>query len=316
MRLTPSRYRYIAIAACIGMFLVLIAGSLVTNTDSGRGCGTDFPLCHGKFIPAYTLESLIEYSHRLISGLVGLLVLAVFISTLVLYRRKPEAVIYASLAGFFTLLQAVLGAIAVVWEQSAAVLAMHFGFSILAFVSTLLLVFWVNRVRRGTIDDKPLSAVPRSVFRLVLGVLIYTYIVVYLGAFVRHTDSSGGCQGWPLCNGEFIPTMEGATGIVFIHRLGALVLLIAVIWLWRHVSRVCATNPELRRTASLALALICLQIVSGAVLTATLSNDDLLVFTSILHNIIVSFLFGIMADLMVRAWKWQEGRFNRPLKRS
>jgi len=314
MRLTPSRYRYIAIAACIGMFLVLVAGSLVTNTGSGRGCGTDFPLCHGKFIPAYTLESLIEYSHRLISGLVGLLVLAVFVSTLILYRRKAEAVIYASLAGFFTLLQAVLGAIAVVWEQSAAVLAMHFGFSILAFVSTFLLVLWVNRVRRGTIEDKPLAAVPGSVFRVVLSVLIYSYVVVYLGAFVRHTDSAGGCQGWPLCNGEFIPAMEGATRIVFIHRLGALVLLFALIWLWRHISRVCAKNPELRRTASWAFVLICLQVVSGAVLTATLANDDLLVFTSILHNIIVSFLFGILADLMIRAWKWQDKRINLPLR--
>lgn len=308
MRLTPNRYRAIAIAACIGMFLVLIAGSLVTNTDSGRGCGTDFPLCNGKFIPAYTLESLIEYSHRLISGLVGILVLAVFIATLMLYRRRTEAVIYASLAGFFTLLQAVLGAIAVVWEQSAAVLAMHFGFSILAFVSTLLLVFWTGRVRRGTIEDRPLAAVPRLVFRFVLTVLVYSYVVVYLGAFVRHTDSSGGCQGWPLCNGEFIPSMEGATRIVFIHRLGALVLLILVVWLWRYVSQVCSRNPELRRSATWAFVLICAQVVSGAVLTVTLTNADLLVFTSILHNIIVSFLFGILADLMIRTWKWREGR--------
>ncbi|MBW7455617.1 COX15/CtaA family protein [Paenibacillus sepulcri] len=306
--MTPNRYRAIAIAACIGMFLVLIAGSLVTNTDSGRGCGTDFPLCNGKFIPAYTLESLIEYSHRLISGLVGMLVLAVFIATLMLYRRRTEAVIYASLAGFFTLLQAVLGAIAVVWEQSAAVLAMHFGFSILAFVSTLLLVFWTGRVRRGTIEDRPLAAVPRLVFRFVLTVLVYSYVVVYLGAFVRHTDSSGGCQGWPLCNGEFIPAMEGATRIVFIHRLGALVLLILIVWLWRYVSQVCSRNPELRRSATWAFVLICAQVVSGAVLTVTLTNADLLVFTSILHNIIVSFLFGILADLMIRAWKWREGR--------
>ena len=110
----------------------LLAGALVTNTDSGRGCGDDFPLCNGKFIPAYTVESLIEYSHRLISGLVGLLVLATFIVTLVFYRRYREAVVHAACAGFFTVLQAVLGAIAVVWPQSSAVLALHFGIWILA----------------------------------------------------------------------------------------------------------------------------------------------------------------------------------------
>ncbi|UUZ84020.1 COX15/CtaA family protein [Paenibacillus sp. P26] len=51
--------------------------------------------------------------------------------------------------------------------------------------------------------------------------LVYTYVVVYLGAFVRHTESLGGCIGWPLCNGEVIPDLHGATAIVFTHRVAA-----------------------------------------------------------------------------------------------
>ena len=54
--------KWLTLLTCIGMFLVLIAGVIVTKTDSGRGCGDDFPLCNGKFVPAYTLESIIEYS--------------------------------------------------------------------------------------------------------------------------------------------------------------------------------------------------------------------------------------------------------------
>ncbi|WP_258881379.1 heme A synthase [Paenibacillus sp. sptzw28] len=306
--LISNRYRALAMATCIGMFLVLVAGSLVTNTDSGRGCGDDWPLCHGKFIPAHTLESLIEYSHRLITGFVGLLVLAVFIATLMFYRRYTEAVVYVSAAGFFTLLQAVLGAIAVVWPQSAAVLALHFGFSILAFVSTLLLLMWANRMRRGHGIDKPAAAVPRSVFRLVLASLIYSYVVVYIGAFVRHTDSAGGCLGWPLCNGKFIPVWEGATRIVFTHRVAAMILLLFIGWVWLYVRRVCTDNLELKKSANIAFILICAQVLSGALLTVTITDEDWFVFTSILHNVIISILFGILTDLMIRAWKWREGR--------
>nr|WP_164523104.1 COX15/CtaA family protein [Paenibacillus baekrokdamisoli] len=304
-----SRYRTLALATCIGMLLVLLAGALVTNTNSGRGCGDDFPLCNGKFIPAYTVESLIEYSHRLISGLVGLLVLATFIMTIVSYRRYREAIIYAASAGFFTVLQAVLGAIAVVWPQSSAVLALHFGISILAFTSTLLLLLWADRMRRsGGKEDRLSRPIPRSVVVLLLIALVYTYIVIYIGAFIRHTHSSGGCMGWPLCNGQLVPSLEGATLYVFIHRVAAAVLLFFIAGIWLHIKRYCSNVPELRKSANLAFILICCQVLSGAVLTATLNNSDWLVFTSILHNMIVSAFFAVLADMLIRSWKRREGR--------
>ena len=67
--------------------------------------------------------------------------------------------------------------------------------------------------------------------KLVWFITIYTYIVVYIGAFVRHTDSSGGCVGWPLCNGEFIPELTGATGIAFIHRVAAMLVFLLIVWI-------------------------------------------------------------------------------------
>ncbi|SDX68558.1 cytochrome c oxidase assembly protein subunit 15 [Paenibacillus sp. CF384] len=306
--MNSNRYRALAIVTCIGMFLVLIAGALVTNTDSGRGCGTDWPLCNGKFIPAYTLESLIEYSHRLISGGIGLLVLATFIATLKWYRNYKEPIIYASGSGFFTLLQALLGAAAVVWPTTPAVLALHFGFSIMAFMFTLLLLLWTGRMKRGELTDKPAAPVPQSVFYLSLAILIYSYAVIYLGAFIRHTDSAGGCIGWPLCNGDLIPDMQGATSYVFIHRVAAAVLFILITWLMMHVKRVASGNQALRSSIFIVFVLVISQVLSGALLTKTIGNEDWFVFTSILHNIIISILFGILCDFMIRAWKWREGR--------
>ncbi|MBW7474412.1 heme A synthase [Paenibacillus oenotherae] len=306
--MVSNRYRTLAAATCIGMLIVLLAGALVTNTDSGRGCGDDWPLCHGKFIPAYTVESLIEYSHRLVSGVVGLLVLGTFIMTLASHRASREAVWYASSAGFFTVLQALLGAAAVKWPQSPSVMALHFGFSIMAFTSTLLLLLWANRMRRGSGVSRPAVSVPRSVLPFTLSILIYSYFVIYLGAFIRHTESAGGCLGWPLCNGQVIPEWEGATRIVFVHRVAALIIFIVIGWLALHVNRVCKTHRGLRVSATLAFVLVSAQVLSGALLTATVENEDWFIFTSMLHNIIISGLFGVLADLTIRSWKWREGR--------
>ena len=48
---------------------------LVTKTDSGMGCGRSWPLCEGQLIPdEISSELVIELSHRVVSGTVGILV--------------------------------------------------------------------------------------------------------------------------------------------------------------------------------------------------------------------------------------------------
>jgi len=308
------RYRRLALAVCIGMLLVLLAGSLVTNTGSGRGCGDDWPLCNGKFIPAYTLESLIEYSHRLVTGFVGLLVAAVFFATLLRYRSHREAVFYASGIAFFTIVQALMGAAAVMWPQSSAVMALHFGFSLLAFAFTLMLVIWAYRNRSdaaAALTDRMTSrqiALPRTLYSWVWFAWAFCYIVVYLGAYVRHTDSAGGCFGWPLCNGELIPSLDGITGPVFAHRVAAALFLIVMIMLALLTRGAAGPGSGIARSAVWALGLTAAQIVSGALLVAALGNEDSYIFFIMLHSLIVCGLFGVLADMSFRSWNLRDRR--------
>jgi heme a synthase len=297
--LMQKSYKWVSLATTIGMGLVLLMGALVTKTESGRGCGADWPLCNGKFIPAYTIESMIEYSHRAVSGLVGLLVLAAAIYTFKLLRHRGEAMLFAFSALFFTVLQAILGAMAVVWPTSDAVLALHFGFSLLAFSTTLLLAigvwkeeFWVAKASlAGTLSRKF-----RNTVWLVTG---YSYVVVYVGAFVRHTKSSGGCLGWPLCNGQVIPELSGATGIAFIHRVAAAILFLAIAYIAFRADRTYAHLPVIRRSARWALILAGLQVISGALVVSSLGTDWYL-FAALLHVILIACLFGILCNLSVR----------------
>ncbi len=299
MRLT---LKWLTLVTCLGMFLVLIAGVLVTKTESGRGCGDDWPLCNGKFIPAYTLESIIEYSHRAITGVVGILVVMTFIAVYRKFGRRSESFYYASGALLFTIIQAILGAMAVVWETSSAVMALHFGFSLLAFTFTLLIVLKVWHDKDAAIPNKTIYVQP-FYRKLVWLVTIYTYVVVYIGAYVRHTDSSGGCTGWPLCNGEIIPELAGSTGIAFIHRVAAMLVLLLIVWIAVLGSRYSKQSPEISRMSILALVLTGMQVLSGAWVTLVIHSESMYVFAGIVHTMIIAALFAVLSYLCIRAWQ-------------
>ena len=55
--------------------IVILWGAWVRISHSGNGCGDHWPLCGGEFIPTEaTAKTWIEYSHRMMSGLYGLIV--------------------------------------------------------------------------------------------------------------------------------------------------------------------------------------------------------------------------------------------------
>jgi cytochrome c oxidase assembly protein subunit 15 len=283
------------------MFFVLLAGTIVTKTNSGRGCGDDWPLCNGRFIPAYTLESMIEWSHRFISGIVGILVVAAFVLVWMQMRARKDAIFHATMALVFTIIQAILGAMAVVWPQSDAVLAIHFGISLIAFASTLLLVVAVRRKN----DQLPVVTGVYSAGYRALNYfsVIFCYIVVYLGAYVRHTESFGGCPDWPLCNGQIIPELTGATGIAFIHRLAALAMLILIVWLSVWTMRITSMPGYMRTAAKIAIISIILQVLSGGLVTFALGDEDIFIFTALIHNMIIGALFSVQCYMAIEVWR-------------
>ncbi|WCF05903.1 COX15/CtaA family protein [Paenibacillus thiaminolyticus] len=298
------RYRLLAWSSFVGMFLVLLAGALVTKTGSGRGCGDDWPLCNGKFVPAYTLESLIEYSHRFVTGIVGIIVVVTFWYTWHYLRHHREAVAYAGGTLLFTIVQALMGAAAVKWPQQPAVMALHFGISLLAVASSMLLVAWCYRVDKKTEPASP-RHLPKWIYIVAWGIWIYCYGVVYLGAYIRHTGTEGACMGWPLCNGELIPYLYGASGIVFAHRAAAAILLLLLAGLHILVRRAAlkSRRSDWRAGTVAALALTMAQIVSGGLLTLTIADENAYLLASLLHNVLVTLLFGVLTDIAIRSWK-------------
>lgn len=100
--------------------LVIVWGAYVRASGSGAGCGSHWPLCNGSVLPrAPRLETIIEFSHRVTSGLALLLVVGLVIFA---FRRfgRGHIVRYAALASlFFILSEALIGAGLVLLEYVA-----------------------------------------------------------------------------------------------------------------------------------------------------------------------------------------------------
>jgi cytochrome c oxidase assembly protein subunit 15 len=276
--------RWLAAATCAGMLLVLIMGAAVTNTGSAEGCGRSWPLCNGQFVPEFTVSTAIEYSHRAVTGVESVLVVALTVAMVAQRRRSKEAVVLAGMMLGTLLLQAGLGAGAVLWPQSTLMLATHFGVSLIAFASTFLsaaLVFERTRLVRPRARVGPAGF---RTFSMVVG--IYVLGVVYLGAYVRHAGVSVACADWPLCNGQVVPPLDGPTGVVFAHRVAAAgaVVLLGMLALR---ARRAAVAPA---AAAAAFGLSILQSVSGALVVWTYLG----LFSTLLHAALVGLLFAAL----------------------
>ncbi len=100
--------------------LVILWGAVVRATGSGAGCGSHWPLCNGEILPrAASVELLIEFSHRLTSGvaLIATVVLVVWA-----YRRYAKGHVVrraAAWAMFFMITEALVGAGLVLLEYVA-----------------------------------------------------------------------------------------------------------------------------------------------------------------------------------------------------
>ena len=287
--------KWLAVATTIGMILVLLGGALVTKTESGMGCGRSWPLCNGEFVPTdITPELIIELAHRLVSGSVGFMVLILSIWTWRAIGHIRETKFLSFLSFFFLVLQGLIGAAAVIWEQSDFVLALHFGISLISFAAVFLLTLLIFEIDKKFEADK-LIIDKRMSFHII-SISIYSYLVIYTGALVRHTKSSLVCRDWPLCNNDSpaLPSNlyewvqmghRAAAGVIFIWIAYVAYLAIkkyrhqkVIYWGWMS-----------------AFTLVSLQVLSGALVIFTQLN----LYIALMHALFITCLFGVLSYFLL-----------------
>lgn len=308
--MNDRRLKVFSIVTALSVLLVVLMGALVTNTGSRYGCGTDFPLCRGAVIPdGGDHKTWIEYSHRFVSGIAGILVVVQAIWIWIRMKKVPESRFLAIASVFFIVLQAALGAGAVVWGQSSVVLAMHFGISLLSFSSLLLIAFIVFEETHPGAERIHPDIRPGMRWNIIL-MSIYSYLLIYSGAFVRHTESSLGCTDFPLCNGSVFPeTLISKAGIQYIHRVLALVLLIWLIATLVVCQKRYSQTPSLAKVMLFALIFTVLQAISGIFVVL---SEMALIFL-LLHALFVTCFFGLLMILLMLSLR--KGPSERPASR-
>ena len=133
---------------------------------------------------------MIEYSHRAVSGMAGLAALASLIAFWKYKRDRRDLMAYVIGTSIFVVVQAIMGPSR--WLNLSrlrswrCILA-----SLIAFASSVMLALGMRRIEqaKGPADLERLPRVGKGFRNLVWGTTLYSYIVVYIGAFVSHTDS-------------------------------------------------------------------------------------------------------------------------------
>jgi len=251
------------LGATIGLVVI---GVIVRATDSGMGC-PDWPLCYGQLIPPTTdsgdviaYKAWLEWIHRAIAAMIGLIVLAVVALALrnLKDRRSLQGASIALLA--LVLFQAWLGRQTVLESNSGASVTAHLA-SAMAFVG---LQVWVL-ARSGYAET--LGGIRRASGSVVAPIVAAgaIYALLLFGSNVTGTDTGLLYPDWPLMGGTLFPPITELSTPMILHRYAtAIVALILISALWI-VRREKGSPARVRQLLTYAAAVFAVQCVIGAV---------------------------------------------------
>lgn len=143
------------------LLLVILFGAWVRITHSGAGCGSHWPTCHGQIVPLDpSIETIIEYSHRLTSGLLGIFGLVLLAWAARRFGRH-RVTVASIVTMIFIVIEAAVGAGLVLKELVASddsvpraiVISLHLVNTLLLTGSAALAAWWSS-------DARPMS--PRA----------------------------------------------------------------------------------------------------------------------------------------------------------
>lgn len=256
-----SRYANFCVAAVIPL---IFWGSLVTTFGAGLAV-PDWPLSFGTFNPPgwwQQWDVRLEHGHRLLGWLVGIFVTALMIWTWLVEPRRW--VRWFGVTVFLSVvLQGVLGGRRVT-EVSTVLAIAHGCFAQVVFCLFIVLALvlsprWSTALR--PVRASNLSAVKKA--STVLVALVFCQLVI--GAIMRHYGAGMAIPTFPDAFGKLIPHIDTfGIAINFAHRVGAVVVTVAILWHLAVVLRDARREPRLVVPASVLVGLVVFQIALAA----------------------------------------------------
>ncbi len=294
--------------------LLVLAGSLVTSTDSGLSV-PDWPTTYGwnmfTFPPSKWVGGIFyEHGHRLIASTVGMLTIV-----LAAWLWRAESRRWMRWLGVTALgavvAQGLLGGLTVLFFLPAAVSTAHAGLAeIFLCLAVSIALFtspsWIAGYGRAPgeppgIDDSILRRAATATTALI-------FVQILIGATMRHTGAGLAIPTFPLAWGHVLPPRwDARIAIHFAHRAGALVVTLFIAATSAHVWYHDRRRRELTRPAALLVALVAGQIALGAL--TVLSRRDVAINSA--HVVCGALTFATSMVLTLRSWRF---RFATPIR--
>ena len=255
----------------------LVFGGIVRITGSGMGCGDHWPKCYGRWFPPLDRADLIiEVTHRYLAALL-VLVLATLLIAAFRSRAEPGVagrggVLRAAGAAFALVIAAALfGGLTVILGNAPLATVGHWLIAALTIAAVA-----TAAVRTGALggtralNETASARIRRGTFAAAMvGILV----VMLGGLTAKVPGAAWGCLGFPLCNGQLIPS-GGPQHVQMTHRLFAILLFFHMIGLTIGVRRR-AEAPVVRTAVQVGMALITLQILVAAAMVSTVLPQSL-----------------------------------------
>jgi heme A synthase len=273
--------RRLVLATGIATFVLILVGGVVRVSDSGLGCGPagsgfhGWPFCNGDVVPGVDLNSIVEYTHRVLAIVVGFMILAIFVMA---WRRQRALLWPAAALLALVIAQGALGGATVEENLEEAYVAAHLG------LAMLLLGLLIYLYRRA--GDAPATDGGPRLRGLSIAASVLVLCTIVAGGYMAGTQNYGradyqlgdgahhACgKEFPTCNGEFMPF--GDAELVDIHLAHRGFMYIASLLVIALVV-VAVRRGVLTRYAWALAGLLAIQILVGA-LNVWLDEYELLI---------------------------------------
>ena len=278
--------------------LVVLWGAFVRATGSGAGCGDHWPLCNGTVVPhAPRIETVIEFTHRVTSGLALVGVIALCIWAFRLFPRGHRARLFAALSVVFLFAEALLGAGLVLLRYvehnasagRAAYLSAHL-VNTQVLLAMLVLTAWFGDGQRKW----------RAAPRLVMAALPISVIVAVSGAIAALGDTLFPASS--VASGLRQEFSSAAGALLRLRVLHPALAVAAAIFLVAAALSARRTGiPTVVRTSSIVALLVVIQLAFGALNILLLAP----VWMQIVHLLIADLLWVALVVMALEAGRAQ-----------
>ncbi len=274
---------------------VILWGAVVRVTGSGAGCGDHWPLCNGTVTPLSPgVHTLIEFTHRAMSGLDLALVGGLAVWAFRAYPRGHAVRLGAALSGLFLITEALIGAglvllklvarNATAWSQSLHLV------NTLGLVACLTLTAWWAS-GRAAVRPRGRAAWMGGVGLVSFALLGVSGIIAALGDTLFPARSLA--EGWAQ---DFNP----AASLFLRLRIWHPAIAAAVgLWLLFWALAAAGAGGMVRRLAYAVLAVMLLQMAAGALNLLLLAP----VWLQLTHLLLADLLWISMVLLVAEAYK-------------